>query len=155
MSTDITAIEQLLAEYCHRLDSGTPAEVAALFHPEAVLQPRFDGGYEVCGRAAIEGWYRHYERALKAKIRHLKHHIGSAWIRVDAARADARCYFLTTYVANAKDQAYFVHGTYTDTLIRASDRWLFLARRIDIAFSAPLAGAMETFPSLGFARAED
>ena len=155
MNPDITAIEQLLAEYCHQVDSGTPATVAALFHPQAVLKPYFDGRYEVSGRDEIRRWYSHYDAQFKSKIRHLKHQIGSAWIRVAGHAAQANSYFLVSYVGAADVQGVIVQGSYTDTLVHDGDGWQFMARQIDVGFAAQLPNATETFPSLGWSSAAD
>lgn len=147
---DETAIRQLLADYCHRVDRGTPADVAALFADDAVLRPWFDARYDVVGRANIERWYAHYDRQLRANVRHLRHQIGSERVRVDGERADVDCYFIATYIANEGSQAFFVHGSYRDTVVRVAGGWQFASRTIEVGFAAPLAGAVEQFPSLGW-----
>lgn len=150
MTGDTVAVRRLLAEYCHRVDRGTPAEVADLFAADGILRPRFDGPYEVIGRVDIERWYAHYAQQLKAVIRHLRHHIGSEWIRIRGDAADSDCYFVATYIANEGSQAFFVTGSYRDTAVRTPAGWRFRTREIEVGYAAPLAGAIETFPSLGW-----
>lgn len=150
MSNDITQIKQTLAEYCHRVDRGSAAEVAALFRPDAVLRPRFDGDYEVRGRARIEAWYAHYHAQLRPAIRHLMHHVGSALVTVQGERAESTCYFIATFVTAADGKAVLVPGRYTDSLVRDGSRWLFGERLIESHFVATLIEVTETFPSLGW-----
>jgi hypothetical protein len=153
MNPDILAIEQVLAEYCHQVDGGTPAAVAALFHPRAVLRPTFDGPYEVVGRDDIERWYAHYEALFKANIRHPRHQIACPWIRAAGPAAQASTHFTATWLAAGTCEATLSQGTYTDTLVLDAGRWLFMARRIDIGFLAGLPQARERFASLGWSSA--
>ncbi len=150
MNPDTPALEQVLAEYCHQVDGGTPAAVAALFHRQAVLKPYFDGRYEVSGRDDIERWYAHYEALFKAKIRHLRHHLGCPWIRVAGHAAQASTHFIATWMAADTGEATFAQGTYTDTLVQDAGRWQFMMRQIDIGFLAGLPQAREQFASLGW-----
>jgi len=152
MSSDIVSIEQLLANYCHRVDRGTPGEVAALFAPDAVLRPRFDGDYEVRGREAIRGWYAHYNQHLRDRIRHLKHMIHSVSVEVDGDRANAVCYFSGCFINNSDAKAALVFGTYTDELSRVDGRWLFADRAIATHVVIPSLEALEQFPSMGYVR---
>jgi hypothetical protein len=154
MSQEITRIEQTLAAYCHRVDRGTPDEVAALFTVDAVLRPRFDGDYVVNGRSGIRDWYSHYNRVLRANVRHMKHMIHSISIEVAGARAHACCYFTGCFVANSDGKARMVFGTYTDTLAQVDAAWLFADRLIETHIVLPGLTAEETFPSLGFPGAQ-
>jgi hypothetical protein len=150
MDAELSAIGQVLAEYCHQVDGGTPAAVATLFHPRAVLEPRFDGPYQVSGRDAIERWYAHYEAQFKAKIRHLRHQIANPWIRIGRQEAQARTHFNATWLAADTGEATFAQGTYTDTLVREAGAWQFMVRRIEIGFLAGLPQAREQFTALGW-----
>ncbi len=150
MSAEITRIKQTLAEYCHRVDRGSAAEVASLFHPEAVLRPRFDGEYTVHGRAKIEAWYAHYHAHLRPNIRHLAHHIGSIFVTVHGDAADSTCYFLASMVNNADGKALLVTGRYTDALVKDGDRWCFKDRLIETHFVAVQSEVAEQFPPLGW-----
>lgn len=154
MSNDITLIKQLLAAYCHRVDRGTPEEVAALFATDAVLRPRFDGEYVVQGRAAVRDWYAHYNRSLRDNIRHLKHLISSISIEVEGARADACCYFTACFVNDSDGKAGLCFGTYTDVLTRVDGQWMFADRTIETHVVLPGLEAVEQFPSLGYVTAE-
>lgn len=150
MNADISAIGQVLAEYCHQVDGGTPTAVAALFHPRAVLEPRFDGPYTVSGRDDIERWYAHYDAVFKAKIRHLRHHIASPWIRIAGQEAQVSTHFNASWLAADSGVATFAQGTYADILVQAAGRWQFMLRRIEIGFLAGMPQAVEQFGSLGW-----
>lgn len=150
MSNAITRIKQTLAAYCHRVDRGTPAEVAALFAEDAVLRPFYDGRYECRGRAAVEGWYAYYETHFKSGVRHLKHMIMSPLIEVDGAQASSVSYLLASAVSIDSGEGFYVTGTYHDELVQRGEDWLFQVRQIDVEFMTPPVPATETFPPLGF-----
>jgi len=150
MSHEVTRIKQLLASYCHRVDRGTPDEVAALFAGDGILRPRFDGPYEVRGRAAVRGWFAHYNRRLRDNTRHLKHMISSIAIDVDGNSARSSCYLTVASVSNADNRASLCFGTYTDRLIKADDTWLFADRLIETHFLVHGLDMIEKLPSLGY-----
>lgn len=150
MSVDIVAIEQLLYAYCHRVDRGTPAAVAALFATDAVLRPFYDGRYEVRGRAAVESWYAWYETHFKSKVRHLKHMIMSPMIEVAGERATGSVYLLASGVNVGNGEAFLATGSYTDEYVRNDHRWLFLSRRIDVEMMPTPSPAVERMAPLGF-----
>ena len=151
MHDDTHLIHQLLATYCHRVDRGSPEQVAALFAPEAVLCPRFDGDYEVVGREAIRGWYAHYNEHVRAGTRHLKHMIHSTTIEMDGERAATACYFSCCLIGNGDDKGCLVYGTYSDMLARQQGGWLFARRTIETHLVLPGLIAVERFPSMGYA----
>lgn len=153
MSQAITDIKQLLAKYCHRVDRGTEEEVAALFAPDAVLRPLFDGDYVVRGRAGIRDWYAHYNRHLRDGLRHLKHMIHSMEIEADGPRARSSCYFTACYIEAGNGKAGVCFGTYTDRLALIDGQWLFAERQIETHILLPQLEALERFPSLGFSGA--
>ncbi len=150
MTQAITHIKQLLAKYCHRVDRGTADEVAALFAPDAVLLPRFDGDYVVNGRSGVRDWYAHYNRNLRDGLRHLKHMIHSIEIETDGPRAQSICYFTACYVEGGSGKAGLCFGTYTDRLTELDGHWLFAERQIETHIVLPQLEALERFPSLGF-----
>ena len=150
MTEDSALIKQTLAAYCHRVDSGTAAEVAELFHQNAVLRPYFDGKYDVNGRAQIRAWYAHYHENFRANVRHLKHSIGAIAIDLDGNAAKSVCHLLASFVRNADEIAYFLTGTYTDELVKEDDAWLFKDRLIVASVIVSQPEFTETFPSLGW-----
>lgn len=151
MPQAVIDISHTLAAYCHRVDRGTPAEVAALFAEDAVLRPFYDGPYECRGRSAIEAWYAHYEAHFKSGVRHLKHMIMSPLIEIDGQSATCVSYLLASAVRNDTGEGFFVTGTYHDELVSRDGRWLFASRQIDVEFMTPTVAVIEQFPPLNFA----
>jgi hypothetical protein len=149
MSHDTEAIGRLLATQCHRLDRGTPDEVASLFLPDAVLRPRFDGAYIVTGRDAIRRWYRHYEGALRSNVRHLRHMLHSAAIDVRDSEATAKAYFTAAFIGG-DGKARTAFGLYEDRLANVGGEWLFVEHTIDASFTMTAAETSETFSPLGY-----
>ncbi len=150
MSGDCSAIGQLLAAYCHRVDRGSAAEVAALFAEDAVLEPAYDGDYRLHGRAEVERWYAYYHANFRAGVRHLKHMVMSPLIEIDGDRGSGVAYLLASAVRAATGEGFQVTGTYHDHYLRDGERWLFARRRIEVEWSAPLSSVTERFPPLGF-----
>ena len=150
MSTDIVAIEQLVYTYCHKVDRGTPAEVASLYAVDAVLRPFYDGRYEVRGRAAIESWYAWYEVHFKSTVRHLKHMVMSPMIELDGDRARGSLYLVASAVVIRNGMGFFTTGSYFDDYVRVDGRWLFATRRIELEMSPTPSPAVETVPPLRF-----
>ena len=150
MSNDITSIKQTLASYCHLVDRGEPAAVAALFAEDAVLAPYYDGDYEVSGRPAIQGWYEYYEAHFKSGIRHLKHLIHSIAIEVDGNSASGSCYLTAYMISNADGLAYQAQGTYVDQYAKRNDQWLFKRREIYVEFVTACGTPIEHMEPLGY-----
>jgi len=152
MSNDIIAIEQVLNDYCHRVDRGTAREVSELFSPDAVLKPYFDDNYDVNGRSEIERWYGHYMENFRGHIRHLKHMIVSPVINILESQANSVCYFLASAVNNETDRGFSATGTYTDRLEKLQGRWMLSERCISVETTTPEITVIEEFPSLEFPR---
>ncbi|MEM7540679.1 MAG: nuclear transport factor 2 family protein [Pseudomonadota bacterium] len=150
MSSDLALIKQTLAAYCHRVDRGTAAEVAALFAEDAVLKPHYDGNYDVEGREAIQGWYAFYHEHLRAGVKHLKHLIHSIELDVTGDSATGTTYLTATMINKEDDTAYQANGTYYDKLLRHDDRWLFKERLIIVEYMTPLPSYVAEFPAMGF-----
>ncbi|MGR8919882.1 MAG: nuclear transport factor 2 family protein [Gammaproteobacteria bacterium] len=150
MSVETDDIEQLLAAYCHAVDRGTAAEVAALFAVDGILRPYYDGDYEMRGREAIESWYAFYHENFRASVRHLKHMIMSPMITLNGDRASGVSYLLASAISNDSDEGFYVNGTYTDEFVHSDGRWYFAIRQIDVEAMFPQGKAVETFPPLNF-----
>ncbi len=150
MSNDITAIKQVLAAYCHRVDRSTAAEVAALFAEDAVLRPFYDGRYEVRSRQAIQGWYAYYEEHFKSGVRHLKHMLMSSLIDVQGTRATGVSYLLASAVSKQTGEGFMATGTYYDEFVLKDGHWLFATRQIEVEMMPTPSKAIEQFPPLGF-----
>lgn len=152
MSDSIIAIQQLQAAYCHRVDRGTASEVAALFAPDGVLKPHYDGPYQLDGRVAVESWYAFYHANFRAGVRHLKHMVMSAQIDVEGGQAQGVSYLLASAVSADSGEGFLVTGTYHDRYVCLDDQWLFAERLIEVEAMAPQGAVMETFPPLNFPR---
>ena len=150
MTTDITQIKQTLAAYCHLVDRGEMAAVADLFAENAVLAPKYDGDYEVNGRAAIKGWYDYYEENFKSGVRHLKHLIHSISIEVDGESATGSCYLTAHLISKADGIAYQAQGTYVDKFIKTDGQWLFKRREIYVEFLTACGTPIEQMEPLGY-----
>ena len=94
MSTtdDVIAIQQLLHRYCHHLDGGRVDAVVALFAPDAVLRPVYEGNASHSGRDAIRAWYTRYSERAAGAVRGLRHTISTPMIDVAGSRATSVCY---------------------------------------------------------------
>ncbi|MGR8947655.1 MAG: nuclear transport factor 2 family protein [Gammaproteobacteria bacterium] len=154
MSSDQTAINQLLASYCHRVDRGEPAQVAELFAADAVLLPRYDGNYRVEGREAIQSWYTFYNDNFKSGVRHLKHLIHSVALDIDGDQATGVCYLTAYLISKADGLVYQVQGTYFDKFVKVGGSWLFRQREINVEFMTECGPAIERLEPLGFDTAE-
>ncbi|MCB1745957.1 MAG: nuclear transport factor 2 family protein [Gammaproteobacteria bacterium] len=152
-SDDIIAIEQLLWAYCHRVDRGSAAEVAALFAADGVLIPKYDGDYECRGRAEVERWYAYYHEHFRASVQHLKHMVSAPLIELDGARASGCCYLLATLVDADGTSGSYATGTYHDSYCKVDGRWLFASRTIEVEWAAPHTTVVARFPPLGFSPA--
>ncbi|MGE0485501.1 MAG: nuclear transport factor 2 family protein [Gammaproteobacteria bacterium] len=150
---DVVAIEQLLWTYCHRVDRGTVAEIAALFAEDAVLVPKYDGDYECRGRAEIARWYAWYEEHFKSGVQHLKHMVSAPLIEVEGEHATGSSYLLATSVTADGKTGVYATGTYHDTYRKLGGRWLFAARTIEVEWAAPHGTVIARFPPLGFSPA--
>lgn len=139
-SDDVTQIVQLLNQYCHVVDRGSAEEVAALFHPEAVLKPVYEGTAEHRGRAAILAWYSRYGAAAKGAVDHLRHRISCPWVQVDGDTASAVCYLDADSVSRTSGATTLSQGRYEDRLVRHDGRWLFMERAILVHNSVTLGG---------------
>ena len=136
---DHLAITQLLHQYCHAVDRGTADDVAALFHRNAVLFPRFESDAQHEGREAVRSWYQHYMENFRAKVRHLRHKIESPVIEITGNEATSVCYLDADSITESTDRAHVALGRYDDKFIRDEGRWWFKERTIIVYYSYPLA----------------
>jgi hypothetical protein len=150
MTQDISAIQNLLSSYCHKVDRGTAREVAELFMEDGILRPYYDGKYECKGRVEVERWYAFYHEKMSSKVRNLKHIISSSEISV-SGRSGSAVTYLTAYFVGIEDGvAYQVLGTYFDEVTKNADEWLFKDRRIEVEYMTPLNSMIEGMEPLGF-----
>ena len=106
MAQDISAIQNLLSSYCHKVDRGTAREVAELFMEDGILRPYYDGKYECKGRVEVERWYAFYHEKMSSKVTSLKHIISSSEISVNGRSGSAVTY-LTAYFVGLEDGVAF------------------------------------------------
>ena len=130
MNDDITEIQQLLYRYCHALDRSTVDDVMDVFHPDAVLQPRYEGDKSYNGREAIRGWYMNYEKTIKGSSRGLRHKVSCPWIRVNGHEANSVSYLDADYVDSSTGAFILAAGRYEDKLVKEKDRWWIKERVI-------------------------
>ncbi|MBI3303097.1 MAG: nuclear transport factor 2 family protein, partial [Deltaproteobacteria bacterium] len=115
---DHLAIQQLLHKYCHVIDRGTADEVAALFHRDGVLLPRYESDERYEGRDAVRGWYARYMENFRAKVRHLRHKIESPVIEIAGNEATSVCYLDADYITTETNQATVGFGRYEDKFVK-------------------------------------
>jgi SnoaL-like domain len=134
MIEDVIAIEQLLHRYCFVVDSGTPDEIASLFHESATLVPVYSGGEPCNGRAAIREWYAAYDGNLRSKVDHLRHCVTNPLIDVQGNEATSRCYLTADSVPKKSGVPNTAVGYYVDRLIKDGGRWYFKERQIHVNY---------------------
>ena len=136
---DHLAIQQLLHKYCHVVDRGTAGDVAALFHRDAVLLPRYESDERYEGRDAVRGWYERYMENFRAKVRYLRHKIESPVIEINGNQATSTCYLDADSITISTNVANVAFGRYDDKFIKDEGRWWFKERTIIVYYSYPLA----------------
>ncbi|MDC3251542.1 nuclear transport factor 2 family protein [Planctomycetota bacterium] len=147
---EVSEIEKLLMEYCHRVDRGTAAEVADLFTEDATLVPEFDGDYEVQGQKEIQRFFQHYHDHFRSGVRHLQHMTTTPIIHVTENIASSNSYLLATFVDAASGTGMMVTGSYTDALKNEHGKWKFLRRTIQVHFLTSHAETIEKLEPMGF-----
>jgi hypothetical protein len=140
---DHLEILQVLHKYCHAVDRGTADDVAELFHPDAVLLPRYESDERYEGREAIRGWYQRYMENFRAKVRYLRHKIESPVIEITGNEATSVCYLDADSITASTNIAYIAFGRYDDKFIKDGGRWWFKERAIIVYYSYPLATYQE------------
>jgi len=136
---DYVAIQQLLHRYCHAVDRGTADDVAALFHRDAVLLPRYESDERYEGREAVRGWYERYMENFRAKVRYLRHKIESPVIEIAGNEAASTCYLDADSITESVNVANVAFGRYDDKFVKDGGRWWFKERTIIVYYSYPLA----------------
>jgi uncharacterized protein (TIGR02246 family) len=118
-------IRELMAEYCFRLDSDRPAELATLFTTDGTWDTAFGKG---TGRDGIEALVRNI-RGTAPRPRAI-HHVTNLVIKLDGATA--KCFSTWMTVQNSEHGPKIGSaGSYTDDLVRQDGQWLFRYRKID------------------------
>ena len=134
MIEDLVAIQQLLHRYCFFVDTGTPDEIASLFHETATLVPVYSGEQPCKGRAAIREWYAAYDRNFRSGVDHLRHCVTNPLIDVQGSEATARCYLTADSISKKHGTPHTALGNYVDRLIKDGGRWYFKERQIHVTY---------------------
>lgn len=150
MTEDIVAIQQVMADYCFRVDTASGREVAQLFTVDAVLTPVYDGDYRVVGRSDIARWFDHYNANIRANIRKLRHVSGLPLIRLDGDRATVQSYYIVDMIPEATGTPLIANGRYDDVFTKTDAGWRIAERLIEVTFTAPYAEASEVFNAMGW-----
>jgi hypothetical protein len=135
---DHLAIVQLLHKYCHVVDRGSAEDIAALFHENAVLLPRSESDERYEGRNAVRGWYQHYMKNFRSKVRYLRHKIESPVIEIIGTEATSVCYLDADSITVSSNVANVACGRYEDKFIKDGGRWWFKERAIIVYYSYPV-----------------
>ncbi len=135
---DLAEIQNLLNQYCHAVDRGSIDDIAAVFHRDAVLRPRYLGDEAHEGIDAIRAWYTDYDRKVRSTVHPMRHKITAPYIEVDGERATAVCYLDADFVSNANGQMGVATGRYEDRLVKDAGRWWIRERVIIVDHSISL-----------------
>jgi 3-phenylpropionate/cinnamic acid dioxygenase small subunit len=126
------AIQEVLAEYCFRLDDGDFAEMAALFTENGTWDTAFG---RATGRAAIAELARDIRARAGDERPRAVHLVTNISIALHGASAQVRSNW--TVVQNSPQGPKIGSGgAYRDELIKERGQWLFRYRKID-RFIAP------------------
>jgi len=135
-ATDPRAIEELLA--CQDIQRALAIYVVALdSRAFSLFDQCFTPDAEIVlagvGTMTPESYRRLAEEGL-ARLDATQHHLGVPLIRIDGAKAHARCYFMAQHVRNdlAPNPFLLIGGWYTDDLVRTPAGWR-IARRVGTA----------------------
>ena len=127
---DKDAIRELIAQYCHALDAGRFAEVAALFAPDGEWTTDYG---QAQGPAAIEALLRG-NVPVKGEGPQRKHFVTNTVVTVEGDAAHSRSDYLIIR-ESAAGLIPVMGGTYRDRFRRIDGAWRFGRRELihDIA----------------------
>ena len=120
---DCDEIRQVIARYCHYLDSVQPNAVAALFSHDAVLDV---AGSKFEGAEAIKAYYEQLRAVYD--VRPMMHYVTNVVIDVDGEEATSQSYILV--LNPAVTIAIITAGRYNDRLRRIDGQWRFVERHV-------------------------
>lgn len=115
---DIVAINQLLAEYNHRIDGGEAEAWAELFADGGSLDTGM--GPPVSGTAALADFVRSANQMVPGG----RHVISNVSITIDGSTARGRSYLHLWAPGDGGVRVMF-SGIYTDTFVKTADGWRF------------------------------
>lgn len=119
---DCEEIRQVIARYCHYLDSVQAKEVAALFTDDAVVDI---GGNKAQGSEAIEAFYEGLRSTYQ--VMPMAHHVTNVVVDVDGDDATSQSYILV--LALGQPATIATTGYYEDRLRKIDGQWRFVERR--------------------------
>lgn len=131
------ACEELIYEYCRRVDFGRAGEIAALFTEDGQWRGT---DLELNGREAIRDWFQRREGVTRRVSRHVCTNVA---VRIlNASEAESLCYMINYRHDRAEgDLALPVPaevpkyiGELRDRFERTPDGWRFGSRQVDVAF---------------------
>lgn len=121
---DIVAIQQLAAAYCHHMDDGNGAAVAALFTDDGTLEivdmVKSTGPEEITANCSV------FPQVMPGG----RHIVQNMFIEGDGDTATLRAY-LSNVVAGDSPKAVQT-GKYDDEAVRTADGWRFSRRTLTL-----------------------
>jgi ketosteroid isomerase-like protein len=120
---DCEDIRQLIARYCHHVDSVQAKEVVGLFSSDAVLDM---AGTKTQGAEAIEAFFEGLRGVYE--VRPMLHHVTNVVIDVDGDDATSQSYIVVMVPGDPIEIA--MTGRYDDRFRRIDGQWRFVERRM-------------------------
>ena len=135
-AADVVAIQQLLARYCHLLDSDTSdiQRIVDLFHPQGEVRPIYENDTVHRGHEAIRAWYANYLALTRQGSRLRRHLISESRIELSGAKGWAFSMLDAQGIQVKANRLVFFAGSYEDDLVKVGDRWFFQCRRIALDY---------------------
>jgi uncharacterized protein (TIGR02246 family) len=123
------AIQDVLFEYCEKIDSLDAEGVAELFTDDCEFD--FGNGRVISGRPAVAELMA---GRLAADYTHTSHHVSNVRIRFEGRdRAQCWSYILTFHRMTADGSERRLHGRYQDQLVLAPEGWRIKRRKLLMA----------------------
>ena len=119
---DRLAIHEVLATYCHAIDTGRWDDFRALFAPDC----RLDFG-KLMGTHEGHDGIRRFSEMLKATGLFMRHYTLNIIVSGDGERARASSYVLA--ITGTPGNQSQTTGFYEDELVKTGGRWLLRVRR--------------------------
>jgi ketosteroid isomerase-like protein len=119
-------INNLLSDYCDRIDRYDVDGLLALFAADATYDFGFDRRYT--GHDALRGLFRRVE-----VYRATSHHVSNVHLTIAGDRAGVRCALYAYHVRAADASEVHVWGQYQDELLHRDGRWLIARRALRVA----------------------
>lgn len=126
------AVRQLFHVYCHRIDQGTPEDLAGLFAPDAKLVLAFDRDRALHGRAAIRDWFAGYMTETRRRSRPNRHWIADLNLSSLAAATPIETHVDASGLLRAEPRLETYRGHYRDTVAVRDGRCFFQHREIHL-----------------------